>query len=325
MAVPDYVKLKGFTNIGDTLLLTELENNLREFLDFGLLNKGGWFDVEIPTSGEYGGDFSVLRLAEDESYTPGQVWESARKDWVWQSGVEFIDEDDIEHEPIQVSGVYIDGVFKTFDDADYPHHINFPLGRVVFDEAIPTDSVVQAEYSYKYIQVYKANDVPWFQELQYNSFRVDDSHFQEYENGSWSIGGQHRIQMPCIILEAVPRGSSRGYELGSNTLIVSQDVLLHILAESKEDRNKLVSCLMLQNDKAIKLFDSNAIANDEAFPLDYRGMLVDNPKMYPELVDTYTFHVCRLVSTTVSEIQSLTPKLHEGTVRMTLEVILADI
>ena len=47
--------------IGQTLLTSELEANLKGFLDWAFLGIGGWFDVTIPTAGTWGGDFANLR------------------------------------------------------------------------------------------------------------------------------------------------------------------------------------------------------------------------------------------------------------------------
>ena len=58
MAINDYTKLKGVTHIGNSQLMTILENNLKAFIDWGLLGIGACFDVVIPTSGAFGGTFS---------------------------------------------------------------------------------------------------------------------------------------------------------------------------------------------------------------------------------------------------------------------------
>ena len=113
------------------------------------------------------------------------------------------------------------------------YHINYPLGRVIFDANIPAiTAAVTASYSYRFVQVYRANDVPWWQQLQYRSFRVDDAMFTQSGDGDWAIGGQHRIQMPCVIIEAVPRATSRPFQLGDGSYWVNQDVLCHVIAEN---------------------------------------------------------------------------------------------
>ena len=89
--------------IGKTLLNSEIEANLKGFMDWAFLGIGGWFDVTIPTSGAYGGTFDKLRAVSDPSYTEGQIWEAARKDWVWETGTPYAD-----YDPINISGVWVD-------------------------------------------------------------------------------------------------------------------------------------------------------------------------------------------------------------------------
>ena len=57
------------SQVGYTLLNSELESNLKSYLDWGFLGIGGWFNVEIPTSGAFGGTFDQMRLVDDPSYT----------------------------------------------------------------------------------------------------------------------------------------------------------------------------------------------------------------------------------------------------------------
>ena len=85
----EYTNLKGFDYIGDAGLSEQLKANLIEFFDWALLEKGNFFSVNIPSSGQYGGARHKLRLVDDPNYNSGQVWESYRGNWVWQSGLAF--------------------------------------------------------------------------------------------------------------------------------------------------------------------------------------------------------------------------------------------
>ena len=50
------------SQVGNTLLNSELESNLKSFLDWSFLGIGGWSNITIPTSGAYGGTFDNLRM-----------------------------------------------------------------------------------------------------------------------------------------------------------------------------------------------------------------------------------------------------------------------
>ena len=393
MACNDYLTFKGITNIGDTLLMSELETNLKSFFDWGMLQIGAWNDVDISTTDIYAGDFSTLRVVRDGSYTNGQVWQGARKDWIWETGVNY----EVPHETGEVYeiGWFVAGyhainlatdpslivqsgdilrITNTNDsafDTDYfvfdvpltglyyayssatsgadvgggiyqvlknpqevqvqvdgtpilsGYYVNYPLGQVIFDTAISTSSTVKASYSYRYVQIYNADQLPWWQELQFSSLRADDTHFtQTGDYGEWSIGGQHRIQLPTIVIEAIPRGTSKGYQLGDGSLVVNQDVLFHVITEDRHTRNQLLDICRLQNHKTIWLYNSNHIAAASGFALDYRGTLVGT-KMYPDLVDTdgYRWEKCYFSNAVVSALETPNPKLYAGVVRVTAEII----
>ena len=61
--MPDYTNLKGFNNIFDATLGNELQDNLVEFLDWGLMEKGNYFNVTKGETGPNGYDYSLLQLS----------------------------------------------------------------------------------------------------------------------------------------------------------------------------------------------------------------------------------------------------------------------
>lgn len=318
MALNPYTRLnKHVTQAGDTLLTSQLESNIKTYLDWGLLEIGGFFNVSDASSGIYGGSFNTLRRVDDPNYTAGQVWETARKDWVWETGTTY------SSSPINISGVYVDGILYGTGHATYGHHYNYPLGRVVFDSAISTSATVRVNHSYRNVQVYIADQAPWWDELQYDSFRVDDSTFDSVGSGNWQILSNHRVQLPSVVIEAVPRRSFRPYEMGTVGNYVYQDVLFHILAESRWWRNQLVDIISLEKDRTIKLYDNNSIADITGYPLDFRGMRLTDPLMYPNMVDDHFWKNARFFNVSVTEMDAINSRLFRGTVRATMEIIMA--
>ena len=117
MTQEDYTRLNKFVSqIGETLLMSQIESNFKTYLDWGLLGIGGFSNVSIPTSGAYGGTFDRLRLVDDPSYTLGQVWEGPRKDWVWESGVEY------STQPTELTGGDVESTLYGTGEATYGHH-----------------------------------------------------------------------------------------------------------------------------------------------------------------------------------------------------------
>jgi|TARA_R110000824_G_C15212742_1_gene676787 hypothetical protein len=308
------------SQVGNTLLNSELESNLKSFIDWGMLGIGGWFNVTLSTYGGWGGTFDRMRPVDDPAYTLGQVWETPRKDWVWESETPYVGGD-----TISISGVWIDSALKGTGDATYGHHYNYPLGRVVFDSAIPTSSTVQIEHSYRNVQVYIADQAPWWDELQYNSMRVDDTTFDQIASGNWNILANHRVQMPAVVIETVPKRTFQPYELGATSNFVTQDVVFHILAESRWWRNQLVDIISIQKDKTLMLYDSDKLADSNAFPLDYRGAIVNSGNHYSGIINntTYQYTSARITNVGITEMDSYNNRLYEGTVRASFELIFA--
>lgn len=316
----DLTRLKGTEEYGLPGFSTQIEANINAYFSWGFLGIGGFFNVVIPTSGVYGGDQSKLRLVRDNGYTRGQVWEGFRQDWVWETGVEYA------IPPVNVSGVQVDGVFypTVGTTGSFAHHIDYPQGRVVFDDAIDPGSDVQCSYSFRAVQFTGADDAPWLRELMFDSMRVDDTHFLQDGSGAWDVLAQKRVQLPCVVIESVNRVRSRPFEIGSNVRTQTQDILCHVFAETSFDKNQIHDILVNQYEKRIDGFDLSLAADANRLPLDYQGSPNPFGYMYPQLIaDTgvggFKWTQLRFVDVTSTD-QIAMPPLQWTTVRYTLEL-----
>lgn len=326
MTVEDYLKFRGITHFGDTFLTNTIEVNLKMWYDYAFLQAGGWVNVSTTTPGISSGNFSQLRLVTTDlgPYTRGQVWEAIKKDWVWEAGITYVDKDGTSRSPVAVGTPTVNGT-----PSAVPFSVNYPLGRIVFDTPISTTATVKIPYSYRAVQVYRADDIPYFSELQYGSANPANGQFLLENDGTWSIGALKRVQMPCIILGAVPRGSSRPYELGNGSLTMTRDILFVVIAETNHERNKLVDIISQQSDKDLYIFNIDEVNQDDAFPLDANGDIANANQLSDLLKHPsnggYRWRDCVLTKAVVSEFQSLHPKLFMGQVRTTTEVVLGQV
>ena len=324
-----FVPLKGFNNVRDATVNNLLQDNLIEYFDYALLDKGNYFNVTKGEVAYNGQDYSRLRPGSDDAYVSGQVWEGFRGNWVWQSGISPSGQDSpiVGEDPNYpgISGVYIDDVFEPISGVGmYAHHIDYFNGQVVFDNPIPTGSVVQAEFSYKYINVVYANNIPWLREVQTRTL-YPTSEFLDPTKGKWNLPPEARLQLPAIAIEVVPQRKYKGYQLGGGQFVYT-DVLFHCIAEDEYTRNSLVDMVSMQNDKNIYAFDMNDISNSGDFPIDYRGMPLPSALVYPELVERYSGgSKYRITKTVVSDMIMLKSDVFGGVVRSTVELIKANI
>jgi hypothetical protein len=317
MAVESYnPKFKLASHYGDDHYIQHLENGLVSFTEWGLLKIGAWQEVPLSTSGIGGGDFSRLRLGDAPGYSAGQVWEGVRKQWVYETGVNHIDGTGGTQNPLPVGTPTINGVAATG-----AYHVDYPNGRIIFDTAISSSATVKVAHSFKNVQIYKADECPWYNEIQYRSQSPESTHFQQQGSGNWSVGPNHRIQMPTIVIGAIARGNTAPFEIGNGKLWGYQDVMFHVFAENRADRNKLASILMAQTELNIWLYDSNIVSASGAFPLDYRGEFVGS-NMYPDIVSetNYRYRRAKFRSGVLLGVESRHPNLHEGLVKMTMEL-----
>ena len=105
-----YSPLKGFTSVFQSTLSNDIQDNLVEYFDWALLDKGNYFNSTLAELAPNGEDYSKLRVSSNDAYTSGKVWEGFRQNWVWQSGGSY------SPAPITgtdntnpgVSGVYVD-------------------------------------------------------------------------------------------------------------------------------------------------------------------------------------------------------------------------
>ena len=301
--------------IGEKSVISILEHNMKDFLNYGFLKIGGFIDVNIPASGISGGDFSTLKPAYHTSCPSGTVWEAPRKDWVYET--------EVSHEgryPISIEGVYVNNTLipAPTGNSNISYHVNYPDGQIIFKKPIPLLSNVKVSYSYKYIQIYTANESPWFKELQKYSY---DPSIMNKAPGQ-IIMADHRIQLPCIIIETIARTSQDPYQLGDTTNIINQDILLHIYAENPVQRNSIIDTLLLQKDRQSFLYNIDNVIKDNGYSLNANGSVNFARLDYDQILSNtiYRKNVYYISLATTSELSTISSNLYNGIIRWTLKI-----
>jgi len=321
-----YKPLKGISDIKSYTLYNEIQDALIEYFDWALLDIGNFFNVELGEISPDGYDYSRLRTTGSGTYNVGESWEGFRKNWVWQSGVSYSPEPLVGTDNANpgVSGVYVNGDFyQNNTTGEFAHYIDHFNGRVIFDNPISANSIVQAEYSYKWINIVYASNLPWLTQIQKDTLEPN-SNFYDRDRGVWNLPPDSRLQLPAIAVEVVPVRKFKGYQLGGGQWVYS-DVILHCVAEDEVTRNKLLDIVSLQSDKTIPLFDSNAINDDYKYPLDYRGVPVSGAYRYPEILENYYGGSLRLTNCNVQQMKMIDSNLFGGIVRFSTEGIKTNI
>ena len=317
--MPDdaFKHLRGIFNTQDATLSNILLENFLTFYDWGFLDKGAFYNINIPSSGLYGGIKSNLRLVDDPNYTKGQVWEGYRQNWVWETGISATTE-----QPIRIFGVFVDSTYRATGNIEQPFFVDYPNGRVVFDTAVSSASTVQLEYSHKWVQTIPAEGVPWFHEIQQGSFRLDNGTFSQFGSGDWAQLGQTRVQLPALAVEVIPPRSFEGYQLGGGQW-VNNEVLFYVVTKNHWECANIVDQIGYQNERTLWLFDTNKVAMSGVYPFNYRNELNENALpsgLYPQLVDNHRYKRCWISNTAAQGITQLSPDLYVGTIKCGTQV-----
>ena len=112
-----HTKLSNLPNAQDATISNILLDNFIAFYDWGFLDRGSFYNIQIPQSGIYGGDRHKLRSSDNPNYTDGQVWEGYRQNWVWESGI-----DGTTQQPVTISGVFVDNEFYATGNTTKPFY-----------------------------------------------------------------------------------------------------------------------------------------------------------------------------------------------------------
>lgn len=305
-------------NIFDPGLTNEIQDSMIEYLDWHLLNKGNYFNTTLGETSPNGQDYSLLSVSSNSNFSEGSAWEAYRSNWVWQSGISHNPKPLVGVNPSKpgVSGVYVDDNFYPSDTTGpFAHNIDHFNGRIVFNSPIPTSSKVQAEYSFKYINVIYASSLPWFREIQKKSMSISS------QSGGTSTPPELKTQLPLIAIEVAPRRSFKPFCIGGINDFVYTDIIFHCIAEDEITKNKMIDIVSFFNGHTIGLFSSKNISNNSDFPINYLGYTNPNAKSYEELASLYPLATMRIINTKTNDLAILDSSLFGGVVSISSEIV----
>jgi hypothetical protein len=276
------MRFHGVETLRDNLYITTVEENLKSFLDYGFLHIGGFTNVSIPTSGLYNNGFHVCKPTNDSSRPQNSVWQTPRKDWVWESGIQYKSTS-----PINISGVYINNTLYPAPTgaSGVIYQLDYSNGQIIFNNKLSDNTKVELAYSYRWCQISKSSNNDLWKELQKLTYQPSSS-INSKDKGDYSVLANHRIQLPAIVIETAPQNSSKPYELGSLAAFRSQDILLHIYTENINDANTIVDILRLQEDKVVILYDLQKVVSSGLYGLMPNGSKNIGGMNYGQLISS---------------------------------------
>ncbi len=326
MALNHPASFKGVTSLQKDSLSNNLVLSIQDFLSWGFLEIGGFQNISRSpaASGSFGRTSSRYRLrnSSDPSYEVGQVWEGFRNDWVWESGVSYEDT-----KPIQVSGVWVDNAFYLPNDTTYSHYVDYPNGRIVFDNPMPATKRVEANFSHRTVGVTLSSE-KFVQELMFDSFDIEDlDTYLISASGTRNQLGSRRLQLPVVALELVSSPQRKPFQLGGGEYVFT-DVLFHVFADNEFEKNNIKDVILNQHEKVIYLVDRGLMKQSKKYPfqLDSNGSVVRSAKNYRDLIvpsgeGGFRWKQARWERVSCSDMAPTNSWLHRSTIRGTFSTI----
>jgi hypothetical protein len=309
---PDYTKFNHITNIHEKHAVSQLEDNVKTFLDWAFLQIDGYVNVQI-NSGLSSLYTMKPSVNPTSTATSSAIWETPVKDWVWESCGQ-----DTPAGLLPVSGVSVSGTFlpAPTGSGNIGYYINYPLGRIVFDNPISNSSPVLVSYAYRYVQIYKANESNWWKQLSGVSYQP---------NSNLNYGtllAENRVNLPFIIIETIARNQQIPHELGTSENRIVQDLLLHIFTDNPVQRATISDILLAQKDKGLILYDTNKLVKNNTYPLNYRGEKNTNGLNYCQIVSdaNYQYKYSFIKTANTIETNNFSAALFNSIIRWGVEI-----
>jgi hypothetical protein len=307
--MPTHTKFQIATDLNRDVMSQTLEENIVDFLRWGFLEIGGFTSVPVLSPGTaLAKSPELFEPVSKGSVIDYKTWQAPHRDWVYETGLDY------SPAPTLVTGVYVNGTHypTATTTGAFAHKFDLVHGRVIFQNAISASSVVQAAYSYRWVSVFD-QDVPWFRSVVLDAYLTEDE-----EGGVIKVLDDSGVELPAVVVESVMAGQYRGREIGSNTLTARKDMLFHVLADNKSDRDRIADVISLQQGITIWLYDVNARRTAGDYPLKWDGSPNLTARMYPSLISQYPFRKAYFERTRGDDATARFG-LYRGTVRASIE------
>jgi len=234
-----------------------LKLNFKLFTDMHFLREGAFINVPSGSTFYDGSSLSLLlpdTSADDTLFgvSDGQVWQSPFRQWVYESGVS-LDGTNVTTPPIVASGIYVEGAFRSPDDATFGHTIDYSNGRVIFNSPQSLDLEVHADFSARDVRVGFEHDF----NQQFTNSVLEAQYFTNPFTSMQVVYPSGSIQnFPAVFIE-IDRRQMEPYELGNRSARITDEVKFHIWALDDIQRDNIVDILTGQWRKSVPIVDFN--------------------------------------------------------------------
>lgn len=275
----------GTTYYGDYSLEDKLSQNIITYLKYGLLEVGGYYNVNRGTLDYNNNNPALLRKVGFAGSSGARIFQGLKNDWVWESGINPSYTGG--SSPTNISGIYVNNQFIANNTAysGINFHINYSLGQVEFDADIQSDARVEVNHTIRAVNVYSVDSVFYKNLIAYYQ---DRTNWDLAGSGIDNINNNYKAYLPAIFVN-IDGYSSRSLEIGSRAKYAEANVEFDIFATNPQDRKRLSDYCYMLEEKGFLLFNPNTAPK----PLTSSGTISNNAKTWPDLVSQYNYGQAR--------------------------------
>jgi len=261
---------------GDPTLQDIILRNIVDYMRYGLLEIGAYYNIEIDQNNIFGTNESILQpILNVSGITNYTRYRGFKPDWVWETGI--ILSFTGGNSPIEISGILVDGGFvgtgAKFSGTGY--HIDYPNGHIVFDNPLDSANIVKCPHTIRWVSVYEDEG--------YIYRKLTTDWISKTGGSGLNYDIQERAYLPAIFVGINTMRTLRGIELGGHGKVAEINIEFNLLSANPSDNRKLTDiCYMMEN-KTIQMYNLKTAPR----PLNISGSINNGALTFPAMVSGY--------------------------------------
>lgn len=294
--------LHNVCNVSDISISEKVEANLISFLDWGFVDKGGYVNININQTGAYVDNRSILQKYSDPRSPNAKIYKGA-ENWVYQTDTS------ASPSPNIIPLVYVN---NTLDPSPT---INYRDGLVTPSINIPTNAVVKASYSYKWVTFLSSRKSYNTRRFNFRQNRTD------LNDPNGNVLAEMQIPLPCVSVDVPAVSKSRPFGIDRlGPRIYTFFVDLSVLGETASEVSRISDYICVQQGTNFSTFDPKLVVSANDFPLNFNGTL-NSAKNHQQLSEDYPWSTIYIEQAEAYSGSYVHENIYESFVRLKLELV----
>ena len=301
---------------GEYTARSQIRENIIWQLRESLVNIGAYYNISSGVKGYQNEDISLLKPSYRPEDSGFKLWRGLSANWIWETSTPTYTGG---APTISISGIWMNGTFlPTGTTGANEFYVDYAKGGVVFTTAKPENTQLFCNRSERVGFVYPTKST------QYKTLFVE--HLRQFESyvpgsGTDAMPVELKAFLPAIFVD-VTQSHGKPFQIGSVDKAQGFELVFDVVCEDPFSHDTLVDCILSLASQGTMLFDVNQSINNNKFPLDYRGALVNQSVTCLELQTLYPWKKAHMEDNFMENDGFTTLPLFKTTVTAEINIIL---